>query len=452
MKQAMVWVLLATMVMPCVAAEKKTFPLRYAADISKELGQPNVYLGGYGIGPSSRPQTIKAEPKWKSETPLYFAVMWKGLDPGVVCVLDESQGTGKGYDTLYADSNGDLDLTNEKPCKGETRGNEERGSTDFGGVAMPLKTAAGITPLHVRLTLERYKSPDGSFAGHLGVQPMGCFASEVKLDRAYKVVFAESRLDGAFSSVADMIAEIKQAERGSSAPQPLYLGQADTMFVDINGDGRIDARWDSPERLPCGVCAKLGGKLVRIGLSDDLQSIVVEEPELKMGTLTLAEPVVEAKLVSADVIVTIPRGEKQITCPAGEYYLLDCKLSKADAKATWLLEGRGSTAFKPVIVEPDKTAEVALGGPLRPLIEVRSFVDRQDGIPVVQAGTEAYLALVILGKSNEIYAPPPSSIARKSSLWGLISSSSEPRQPEPPAFVVTDAKGNKIDSGKFQYG
>ncbi|MBI9019431.1 MAG: hypothetical protein JEZ07_19455 [Phycisphaerae bacterium] len=69
---------------------------------------------------------IKAFPKPKSDKAFYGTAMFfaKGLglpgtDPGqkFCLVLDESKGTGKGYDTLIVDANHDFDLTNDAVLK-----------------------------------------------------------------------------------------------------------------------------------------------------------------------------------------------------------------------------------------------------------------------------------------------------------------------------------------------
>jgi hypothetical protein len=66
---------------------------------------------------------VSAYPAFKSEKPLYGTV-WFGGEYGnkysgtqYHFAIDESAGTGKGYDKLYFDLNPDLDLTNDKPYK-----------------------------------------------------------------------------------------------------------------------------------------------------------------------------------------------------------------------------------------------------------------------------------------------------------------------------------------------
>lgn len=71
-----------------------------------------------------RPDGAKAYPAFKSGKPLYGSVRFYGppadahLERGYFAI-DESGGTGQGYDRLYFDRNCDLDLTNDTPLKAD---------------------------------------------------------------------------------------------------------------------------------------------------------------------------------------------------------------------------------------------------------------------------------------------------------------------------------------------
>ncbi|MCP4708270.1 MAG: hypothetical protein GY869_06575 [Planctomycetes bacterium] len=86
-----------------------------------------IYALRYGqYAPTSNEpdEKVKAYPKLKSEKPVYGSFtlddgFFPSNRPGATfCfVVDESQGTGKGYDRFYLDLNNDFDLTNDKPVK-----------------------------------------------------------------------------------------------------------------------------------------------------------------------------------------------------------------------------------------------------------------------------------------------------------------------------------------------
>jgi hypothetical protein len=71
-----------------------------------------------------KPDGAKAYPAFKSGKPLYGSVRFYGppadahLERGYFAI-DESGGTGQGYDRLYFDHNCDLDLMNDTPLKAD---------------------------------------------------------------------------------------------------------------------------------------------------------------------------------------------------------------------------------------------------------------------------------------------------------------------------------------------
>ncbi|MDP2895803.1 MAG: hypothetical protein Q8Q12_04500 [bacterium] len=69
----------------------------------------------FGADAESR---LPKEPKLASERPLYFrALLGKEGKASMLGVLDESGGTGTGYNIAYVDENMDNDLTNDTPKK-----------------------------------------------------------------------------------------------------------------------------------------------------------------------------------------------------------------------------------------------------------------------------------------------------------------------------------------------
>ncbi|MBA7674804.1 hypothetical protein ES703_83029 [subsurface metagenome] len=79
------------------------------------------FLRGQSTFCNRRPRRPIKYPAFKSEKPLYGSIDFAGRTAeshapgGYHFALDESAGTGKGYDRLYFDHNCDLDLTNDTP-------------------------------------------------------------------------------------------------------------------------------------------------------------------------------------------------------------------------------------------------------------------------------------------------------------------------------------------------
>lgn len=89
-------------------------------DLDKVLSRD--FLRGQGAFCDNRPMNRPGKyPAFKSQKPLYGNVHFTGASIGPRApnqyrfVIDESAGTGQGYDCLYFDHNCDLDLTNDTP-------------------------------------------------------------------------------------------------------------------------------------------------------------------------------------------------------------------------------------------------------------------------------------------------------------------------------------------------
>ena len=109
---------------------------------------------------------VKAYPKLKSSRPLYGAVDFSKwlVEPDKATayffVVDESQGTGKGYDRLYFDLNHDGDLTNDPPASPlpapdstSQQGNGQgEPPTKFSPLQVPFDFGPGygMTPVEIR--------------------------------------------------------------------------------------------------------------------------------------------------------------------------------------------------------------------------------------------------------------------------------------------------------------
>ncbi|MHC4535940.1 MAG: hypothetical protein ACYS6K_18480 [Planctomycetota bacterium] len=105
-------------------AEKLVFNLEEISvfDIDEEIA--GRFVRGHVSGCEKQPQAdVETYPNFKSDKPLYGSVWFANEDNNINSgiqyhfAIDESTGTGKGYDRLFFDLNRDLDLTNDKLYK-----------------------------------------------------------------------------------------------------------------------------------------------------------------------------------------------------------------------------------------------------------------------------------------------------------------------------------------------
>ncbi len=138
---------------------------------AREFGEGQQAITHPGPDPN-----VKVYPRFHSQQPLYgrvsFADLFGKPDPHTIyqLALDESRGTGKGYDRLYFDLNQDGDLTNDKvlsvqrnPPKGAaTNYADTTQQACFENLAIPLAFGSqGERPLEMmprlRVSREGYK-------------------------------------------------------------------------------------------------------------------------------------------------------------------------------------------------------------------------------------------------------------------------------------------------------
>ncbi len=93
---------------------------------------------------------------FKSKQPLYAKIAVSGKSVRIVSLaLDESKGTGKGYDILYVDSNGNKRFEKAEGIKSKKYPSQSRPSIYWNGVKLPLSGVLRV-PLSNGMTANYY--------------------------------------------------------------------------------------------------------------------------------------------------------------------------------------------------------------------------------------------------------------------------------------------------------
>ena len=105
------------------------------------------------------------EPAYSSKKPLYaFVVVNEAGTKVLKLAFDESQGTGKGYDTIYADLNFNSDLTDDAAIEGTIEGQEGFVQGSFPPIEVPVpynEKAEGIeNPCQLEISYSGYEHGD----------------------------------------------------------------------------------------------------------------------------------------------------------------------------------------------------------------------------------------------------------------------------------------------------
>ena len=104
--------------LPAVTAENvpetQVVEMTLSESNSSDLG----FIPRQKLAPLPAPkESLVSEPKYKSRNPVYYAAVYGDSPDNIfMLVIDESGGSGKGFDTLYVDANNDNRIDPEEEC------------------------------------------------------------------------------------------------------------------------------------------------------------------------------------------------------------------------------------------------------------------------------------------------------------------------------------------------
>jgi len=215
------------------------------------------------------------EPSYSSEKPLYgFVVLDEKATKVLKIVFDESEGTGKGYDTIYADVNLNGDLSDEKAVKGTLRKSRSLVNCRFPaiGAAVPYNEKAKGIKEPWQLTISCYQ-----------------FQREERTDPPR------------FSLEAKMRLKDESGEWEYSFPGPLYPAEKPQGMLALAFAGKpfltLHAMPDQEKEGKTGIAAYLIAEALPISCNRDGKPVMAEvRIRNKQGKTVLSEDVSSDKL------------------------------------------------------------------------------------------------------------------------------------------------------------
>ncbi len=256
------------------AAQGEVFKLHEASVFDQDNSR---FLRGQMAGCEDKPFTaVKRYPTFVSKKPVYgsirFAADEAQTNAGKLFyfAIDESRGTGKGYDRLYFDLNRDLDLRNDPPLKPQPRP-PERANLRWGG----LQQQVIFEPLTINFDL----GP----AGTRPVQIMPRLTISVYDQEEDKLVtFVRTRL---YKGELKLGAERYQALLGDDYLIRGRLDQPDTALVLTPQDDSSQSGWLGGDRLKAA--HRTGGRLFTFSASPTGEQLTVRPYQGDLGTFEI---------------------------------------------------------------------------------------------------------------------------------------------------------------------
>jgi len=415
--------------------------------------------GLYGPLTVKKPPAIGKEPIARSSYPLYGLLRSSSERP-IAYRLDESQGTGKGYDVVILDLNANGDLSDDpvgKAWKNPQQGQEERQSDGpaqvlFGPIEVPKDKPIGTwqPTLYAELYLFNRKmitqgGGTGNYLGHLRVKP-GCYLeTTVELDGVKQKI-------GFLDANCNMRLGDKGAIEQRTSGNALYyfIGPCDVVLRDRNGSGGFESDEFESESDPLSSLIYFGPNPYTLTLAEDLKAVRLEPYSGPVGEMAMTggDHVKALQLcwqgqggTWEPVTPEVSRGKFKV--PVGTYCLYACVLAGEDKDgATVLAMGLKREVKDQVTVAAGKTATLHCGTPLDLQVKAEKSGPPGGLLGALITGSntsQLRISVQTVGAGGEVY----SSFAKEKTNEG---------RPKPPQFKILDESGKQIASGQLEYG
>ncbi len=320
---------------------------------------PNVTgLTGYGncqwLYPLNEPnEKLVSEPSYKSEKRVYYAARYGDAQDNVfTLVIDESRGTGTGFNTVYADLNNDNRITPENERFGFQLGTT-RGAEPV-RITLSVSTGGKTIPYAFEFTVFPYKDQSDPVERiHANCRNSTIMMGEAMFgDKRCKVALADLNSNGLFNDYE----------------QDLFRG--DRFFVDLHADSSRRGGSEHMQSFPYAQYARIDGKWYTVEASPDGGTVQVKPAEPTFGTVKALANVTSVGLSSPRQFQRLEFKDGQAQALTGTYEVRNIALEIVDSDGVrWTTNGRYRQGGPQVVVKTSQETTLS-GGTLPFTIQV----------------------------------------------------------------------------------
>jgi hypothetical protein len=445
-----------------VAAED--FPLEYQPIPPKDVMS---FPGGYGVYAQLRlakPKGIKAEPKPVSKRPIYGECRQGSASPVYCFRLDESKGSGTGYDQLILDLNQDGDLNGEPAFQPVTPDNAPAPAPAqnprqllFGPIQLPKQApvAGGVPRFFAQAYvndlsyLGENREAEGVYAGQLRLKAGWYLQTTVNLPGVREKV-------GLFDANSNLkLGDLSYPETYVNDGQTnWYFQPGDSLLVDDDGNGRFENDAFGSESCTFGPVAYFDADPCRITLqpdckalsvtawTDPLAEVTLQPRGDQVRSLTLAweQPDGKWQLLRAGVV------NGKVKVPPGNYRLYSCALlGKAAPKEQVMVSGFLRLPRAPEKFVAGQPNTLRCGGPLS--VEVTAEKRTPESWETIPTPKNRDL------DSDFILRINAHAVGGAGETYSSFGKGEKFRDDPPqPIFTISDAGGKRLANGNLEYG
>ena len=313
---------------------------------------------------------VKGKPAFKSEKPKFGQLTFSSEAipmserekiRGILLALDESGGTGKGYDTLYLDVNRNLDLSDDPAVTGKVTDQGSMKNIRFESAAkLPYNQLTGGSNTNIARIDIQVAQPTEKYT-YCSAFLNGCWSGEIDSNHG-KIPFrlADMSGDGVYGTNWDFLSEIPK--------------MGDAVQLALAGDKDFgDANDPYNEQYFFSKAVSVAGKLYVFKPSesgDKLEVAAYAGPvaHLAFKTVPIGKTPLKVKTALAageTGIYWLPKDGKSMNVPAGKYKVYMAELEVIDSKGkTWSVQAM-PTKNSIISLAKGKTVTAKIGGPIK---------------------------------------------------------------------------------------
>ncbi len=266
-------------------------------------------------------EELAAEPEYGSENVVYYAAGYgdSTVDRMHTFVLDESGGTGSGYDTVYYDRDNDNRLDGENERVSVAVG--DPGHSDPVRIELQVEVEGERYPYFVNLSAFTYKDENNPVEKvHMNLRNSSYYAGKVTLDgKEYAFAVGDLDSNGMYNDYEERV----------------FRG--DRLFVDLNGNGSFKS---DDEGVPFSQYVKIAGKWYEAAMKPCGDEIAFMPYDGTFGTLKGSKEYSTVKLFSGKLNQKVDFHEGVGQVLVDEYKLVQVELVSMDGDGkSWKMRG-----------------------------------------------------------------------------------------------------------------